>query len=89
MVPYGILHRDRGQDAEGSGQVQGADLLLLPGAASSFLQTRNFSPALPKLTLSFSQGQPAPSCKHGILVLHYQRWTFPSHKGSQILPANI
>jgi hypothetical protein len=72
MLPYGILHRDRGQDAEGSGQVQGAHLLLLPGAASSFLQTWNFSPALPKLTLSFSQGLPAPSCKHGILVLHYQ-----------------
>jgi hypothetical protein len=26
-----------------------------------------------ELTFSFSQGLPAPSCNHGILVLHYQR----------------
>jgi hypothetical protein len=55
MLPYGILHRDRGQDAEGSGQVQGAHLLLLPGAASSFLQTWNFSPEMEVTEITFAK----------------------------------
>jgi hypothetical protein len=38
------------------------------------------------MTFSFSQGQPTPSCKHGILVMHYQM-TFSFSRCRQLLPA--